>query len=906
VTTISCRWLRLPQPTATAIVNAASLLRGQQTFLRTRRMTMAHFYEPQTIEAKWQQAWAEQHVFRTPEGAALATKPKYYVLDMFPYPSGDGLHVGHPKGYTASDVIARVRRMQGYNVLHPMGWDAFGLPAERAADRAGVHPAVITQRNIATFRRQLQRLGLSYDWDREVDSSSPDYYRWTQWIFLKLLEKGLAYVAEVPVNWCPALGTVLSNEEVQDGKYIETGDPVERRLMRQWMLRITAYAERLLADLDTLDWPESLKEMQRNWIGRSEGALITFAIAGPEASTPSLGQAGGLSFTVFTTRPDTLFGATYCVLSPEHSLVDQITTAAQRAPVADYVTTAKQKSERQRIADVREKSGVFTGAYAINPANGQAIPIWIADYVLASYGTGAIMAVPGHDERDHEFARQFDLPIIEVVQPTAGAALPPITEAAYTGDGTLVNSGFLDGLAVTAAKATMIDWLVAQGHGVREIQYRLRDWLFSRQRYWGEPFPVVLVDDGTMVAVPADQLPVTLPHIDEARRQAPAGELINPLARAGDEWLLVTLPDGRTGVRETNTMPQWAGSCWYYLRFIDPHNDQAPWDEAAERYWMPVDLYIGGVEHAVLHLLYARFWHKVLYDCGLVSTKEPFQKLFNQGLIQAYSYQDRDGKYYRREQVRQDGEQWVSTTTEKPVQVQLEKMSKSKLNVFGLDDVVDEFGGDTLRLYELFMGPVSASAPWNMDGMEGVRRFLVRLWRLVVDEEQGGLDRRLVDVPAASAPALNRLLHQTIQGVSESVDSIDKLNTAVSRMMEFLNAAARSEALPLSIVKTFLRLVGPFAPHLAEELWQRLGEPDFIARAAWPTYDPALTVGETKEIPVQINGRLRTVITVAVDADDAQVEQTALADPVIQRHLDGKPVQRVIIVPGRLVNLMVK
>ncbi len=855
---------------------------------------MSHTYDPQTIEAKWQQAWADHAVFRTPAGDELGNKPKFYVLDMFPYPSGDGLHVGHPKGYTASDVIARVRRMQGYNVLHPMGWDAFGLPAERAADRAGVHPAVITQRNIATFRRQLQRLGLSYDWDREIDSSSPAYYRWTQWIFLKLFEKGLAYVAEVPVNWCPALGTVLSNEEVQDGKYIETGDPVERRSMRQWMLKITAYAERLLADLDALDWPESLKEMQRNWIGRSEGALITFPVQGSDQT-----------FTVFTTRPDTLFGATYCVLAPEHTLVDLVTTAEQRDMVEDYVKTAKQKSERQRIADVREKSGVFTGAYAINPANGQPIPIWVADYVLASYGTGAIMAVPAHDERDHEFARQFGLPIVEVVRAPDATAQPPITDAAYTGDGRLVNSSFLNGMIVTAAKAKMLDWLAAQGHGVREVQYRLRDWLFSRQRYWGEPFPVVLVEDGSIVAVPADQLPVTLPAIADAQRKAGTAELVNPLARAGDEWLMVTLPDGRTGVRETNTMPQWAGSCWYYLRFIDPHNDQQAWSPTEEAYWMPVDLYIGGVEHAVLHLLYARFWHKVLYDCGLVSTKEPFQKLFNQGLIQAYSYQDQDGKYYRREQVTQQGDAWVTAATGKPVQVQLEKMSKSKLNVFGLDEVVAEFGGDTLRLYELFMGPVSASAPWNMDGMEGSSRFLFRLWRLIVDERSGELDKRLVDAPAESAPDLHRLLHKTIQGVSESVESIDKLNTAVSRMMEFLNAAGRSETLPLPIVKDFLRLVGPFAPHIAEELWQRLGEPDFIARATWPTYDPALTVGETIEIPVQINGRLRSVITVETDADNPTLEQTALADAVILRHIDGKPVKRVIIVPGRMVNVIV-
>lgn len=857
---------------------------------------MSHSYDPQTIEAKWQQAWADHAVFRTPEGDELPGKPKYYVLDMFPYPSGDGLHVGHPKGYTASDVIARVRRMQGYNVLHPMGWDAFGLPAERAADRAGVHPAEITQRNIVTFRRQLQRLGFSYDWAREIDSSSPDYYRWTQWIFLQLLEKDLAYVAEVPVNWCPALGTVLSNEEVQDGKYIETGDPVERRLMRQWMLKITAYAERLLADLDTLDWPESLKEMQRNWIGRSEGASIAFPIQGRSAT-----------LTVFTTRPDTLFGATYCVLAPEHPLVTLITPPAQRQAVDAYVTLARNKSDRQRIADVHEKSGVFTGAHAINPATGDAIPIWVADYVLMSYGTGAIMAVPGHDERDHNFARQFDLPIIEVVLSTdEDTNRPSIVEEAYTGDGVAVNSGFLNGKLVADAKAAMITWLEENGYGRREVQYRLRDWLFSRQRYWGEPFPVVILEDGSVVAVPVEQLPVTLPAISNERRNEPMAELINPLARAGDDWLLVTLPDGRTGLRETNTMPQWAGSCWYYLRFIDPHNAEQPWSPTAEQYWMPVDLYIGGVEHAVLHLLYARFWHKVLYDCGLVSTQEPFQKLFNQGLIQAHSYQDRDGKYYRRAEVVPHDDTWVTAATGKPVVTQLEKMSKSKLNVFGLDEVIEEYSGDALRLYELFMGPVSASAPWNMDGMEGLKRFLFRLWRLVIDEQSGAPDAKIVDVPADTVPALQRLLHQTIQGISESIESIDKLNTAVSRMMEFLNVAARSEILPLTIVKTYLRLVGPFAPHIAEELWQRLGEADFIARAPWPVFDPALLVGKTLEIPVQVNGRLRTVLTVDVDVDEHTLQQLALADTTVARHMVGKAMQRVIVVPGRLVNIIAK
>jgi len=856
---------------------------------------MTHLYEPQLIEAKWQKAWADHALFRTPEGDELQDKPKFYVLDMFPYPSGDGLHVGHPKGYTASDVIARVRRMQGYNVLHPMGWDAFGLPAERAADRAGVHPAEITKRNIATFRRQLQRLGFSYDWDREVDSSTPDYYRWTQWIFLKLFEKGLAYVAEVPVNWAPALGTVLSNEEVQDGKYIETGDPVERRLMRQWMLKITAYAERLLEDLDTLDWPESLKEMQRNWIGRSEGALITFPI-----------QESTQHFSVFTTRPDTLFGATYCVLAPEHALVSLITTPAQRQAVDAYVTQARHKSERQRIADVHEKSGVFTGAYARNPATGQPIPIWVADYVLASYGTGAIMAVPAHDERDHAFATQFDLPIVAVVQPaTEDAEQPTMAEAAYTGDGVAINSGFLNGKAVAAAKAAMIDWLEETKQGTREVQYRLRDWLFSRQRYWGEPFPVVLLDDGTVVALPAEQLPVTLPDISNERRNEPRADLSNPLARAGDDWLLVTLPDGRVGMRETNTMPQWAGSCWYYLRFTDPHNAEEAWSAAAEHYWMPVDLYIGGVEHAVLHLLYARFWHKVLYDCGLVSTKEPFQKLFNQGLIQAHSYQDHAGKYYRREEVVHQNGEW-QTVAGKAVVTQLEKMSKSRYNVFGLDEVIDEYSGDALRLYELFMGPVSASAPWNMDGMEGVMRYLHRLWRLVIDEQHGTIDAKIVDAPADSEPALQRLLHQTIQGISESVESIDKLNTAVSRMMEFLNAASRSETLPRPIVTCYLQLVAPFAPHIAEELWQRLGEDDFIARAPWPVYDPALVVGEMMEIPVQINGRLRAVITVRTDADNATLETAALADETVTSYIKGKPVQRVIVVPGRLVNLIVK
>lgn len=856
---------------------------------------MTYYYQPQAIEAKWQQIWTEQAAFATPQGAQLQQKPKFYILDMFPYPSGDGLHVGHPKGYTATDVIARVRRMQGYNVLHPMGWDAFGLPAERAADRANMHPATITQRNIAAFRHQLQRMGFSYDWAREISTADPDYYRWTQWIFLKLFERGLAYMADVPVNWCPALGTVLSNEEVQDGKYIETGDPVERRLMRQWMLKITAYAERLIADLDTLDWPESLKEMQRNWIGKSEGAVIEFLISDFRFSIT--GREIQSKISVFTTRPDTLFGATYCVLAPEHPLVQQIVTEEQRAVVGAYVAATQAKSERDRLAETREKTGVFTGAYAINPATNQPIPIWVADYVLLGYGTGAIMAVPGHDERDHDFARQFNLPISEVVR---GGEMP-ITDAAYVGEGVAVNSGFLDGLPTTQAKARMIDWLEETGHGQRQIQYRLRDWLFSRQRYWGEPFPIVHLPDGQMVAVPEAQLPVLLPAIAD-RKSSGFGR--PPLANAGDDWLLVTLPDGRTGVRETNTMPQWAGSCWYYLRFIDPHNADAPWAAAAERYWMPVDLYVGGVEHAVLHLLYARFWHKVLYDCGLVSTSEPFQKLFNQGLIGAYSYRDEQGKYYHRDAVVEREGAWFVRDSGRPVSTQLEKMSKSKLNVYGLDDVVEEFGADPLRLYELFIGPVSASAPWNMDGIEGVSRFLQKVWRLIIDERSGALQSRITDAPAASEPALERLLHKTILGVNESIASIDKLNTAISRMMEFVNAAGSTERLPRAIATTFLRLLAPFAPHIAEELWQQLGEPGLVSLAPWPTHEPSLVIEELIEMPVQVNGKLRTVLTVAAESDDTTLEQAALRDETVARFINGQTVRRVIIVPGRLVNVI--
>jgi leucyl-tRNA synthetase len=842
-------------------------------------------YDPAAIEPKWQQVWEERGVFRTPtDPAELAARPKYYILDMFPYPSGAGLHVGHPEGYTATDVLARLKRMQGYHVLHPMGWDAFGLPAERAAVRENIHPAIITKRNIETFRRQIGRLGFSYDWQREINTASPDYYRWTQWIFLKLFERGLAYVAEMPVNWCPALGTVLANEEVKDGRYVETGDRVERRLMQQWMLRITAYAERLLDDLEGLDWPEGVKDMQRNWIGKSTGAEIIFAVADRE-----------VSFQVFTTRPDTLFGCTYCVLSPEHPLLDRISAEPQRAAVRAYVEHASARTEGAASVD-EAKTGVFTGAYALHPVTGKRLPIWVADYVLMSYGSGAIMAVPAHDERDHAFARRFGLPIKEVV---SGGAVP-VQEAAHAGPGRLVNSQFLDGLDVDAAKARMIEWLGAHGKGAARVQYRLRDWLFSRQRYWGEPIPVVWLEDGTPMPVPADALPVVLPEVDEFR---PTADGKPPLARAGDDWLAVRLPDGRIGVRETNTMPQWAGSCWYYLRFLDPHNEREPWSPAAERYWMPVDLYVGGVEHAVLHLLYARFWHKVLYDCGLVHTAEPFRRLFNQGMILTYSYRDERGKYHHPSDVEERDGVAVLRGSGAPLLAQVEKMSKSKLNVVSPDEVIDRYGADAMRLYELFMGPLEQVKPWQMSGVEGVYRFLQRVWRLVVDERSGGPAERLSDAPPVSEPDLNRTLHRTIAKVLEDSEGL-RFNTAIAQMMIFVNEATASATLPRAIVQTFLRVVAPYAPHLGEELWAHLGADDLIARASWPPHDPALCEESTIELAVQVNGKRRDVITVARDADRALIQRLALASDGAVRALDGRTPKKVIVVPGRLVNIV--
>ncbi|MCA2977826.1 MAG: leucine--tRNA ligase [Myxococcaceae bacterium] len=843
-------------------------------------------YDPSVIEPKWQEQWETRRPFKTPTDLAeLTKKPKYYVLDMFPYPSGAGLHVGHPEGYTATDVVARLKRMQGFHVLHPMGWDAFGLPAERAAVRDGLHPAVITKRNVDNFRRQIKRLGFSYDWDREVDTSAPDYYRWTQWIFLKLYEKGLAYMAEVPVNWCPALATVLANEEVKDGKYVETGDAVERRLMKQWMLRITAYGDRLLEDLDALDWPEGIKEMQRNWIGKSEGAEVRFGLEGrPE------------SFTVFTTRPDTLFGATYCVLAPEHPLVAAITTPAQRAAVEAYVTEAKNKSELARKEDAKTKTGVFTGAHAVNPATGKPVPVWIADYVLASYGTGAIMAVPGHDERDHEFATTFGLPIIEVVKGGADVAAQ-----AFTAPGVAVNSGLLDGLPTAEAKKQMTAWLEARGLGTRRVQYQLRDWLFSRQRYWGEPFPIVHLEDGSIATVPEAQLPVSLPHVDEFK---PTTDGRPPLARAGDAWLGVTLPDGRKGVREVNTMPQWAGSCWYYLRFLDARNDAQAWSPELEKYWMPVDLYVGGVEHAVLHLLYARFWHKVLFDCGLVSTKEPFQKLFNQGMILASSFQDARGKYYAPAEIddREDGA-FVKGSGER-VKKQIEKMSKSRLNVVSPDDVIRDYGADTLRLYELFMGPLEQVKPWEMKNVGGCLRFLERVWRLVVDEETDASTVKLTDAGPESEPELHKALHKCIQLVERDTLAM-RFNTAISHMMTFANEATGAKTLPRAIARTFVTVLSPYAPHLAEELFSRLGGEGLVSVAPWPRFDPALVAEDTVTYAVQVLGKLRAELRAPVGATEAEVRALAEADPRVKAWLDGKAVKKFVFVPRRLVNFVV-
>ena len=746
-------------------------------------------YNHKEIEKKWQKYWAKNNCFNTLDDP---NKEKFYALDMFPYPSGQGLHVGHPEGYTATDILSRMKRAQGYNVLHPMGWDAFGLPAEQYALDTGNDPAEFTKKNIETFRRQINSLGFSYDWNREINTTDPEYYKWTQWIFTKLYEKGLAYEAEVAVNWVPELGTVISNEEVIDGKSERGGYDVVRRPMRQWMLKITAYADRLLEDLELVDWPESIKDMQRNWIGRSEGANVTFKVAGTEES-----------FTVFTTRPDTLFGATYTVLAPELELVKKITTPEQTAAVEAYIEETSKKSDLNRTDLAKEKTGVFTGAYAINPVNGQEIPIWIGDYVLASYGTGAIMAVPAHDERDYEFAKTFGIDILPVI---AGG---DITTEAYTGDGPHINSDFLNGLNKAEAIAKMNEWLEENHVGKKEVSYRLRDWLFSRQRYWGEPIPVIHWEDGTTTTVPESELPLRLPVTSDIR---PSGTGESPLANI-DEWVNVVDPEtGMKGKRETNTMPQWAGSSWYYLRFIDPHNKNEIADFEKLKRWLPVDIYIGGAEHAVLHLLYARFWHKFLYDIGVVPTKEPFQKLYNQGMILGENN---------------------------------EKMSKSRGNVVNPDDVVAKYGADTLRLYEMFMGPLDASIAWNENGLEGSRKFLDRVWRLIVDEEGKMRDR----ITTINDGRLTKVYHQTVKKVTEDMANLH-FNTAISQLMVFVNEANKVDALPYEYVEGFVQLLAPIAPHIGEELWQILGNEESLTYVPWPTYDEAALVEDLSLIHI--------------------------------------------------------
>ncbi len=991
-------------------------------------------YHPKAIEPCWQKFWEEHKVFRTPD---VSAKPKFYILDMFPYPSGAGLHVGHPEGYTATDILARYQRMKGFNVLHPMGWDAFGLPAEQYAIETGTHPRETTQRNIATFRRQIKMLGFSYDWDREIDTTDPKYFQWTQWIFLQLFDtwydaeqkrgrpiaelaippevaargapavdayrdsKRLAYQAEVPVNWCPALGTVLANEEVVDGKSERGGHPVARMPLRQWLLRITAYAERLLKDLDRVEWPESIKKMQRDWIGRSEGAEVDFALEAADGGLPPI--------RVFTTRPDTLFGATYMVLAPEHPLVERIVTESQRPAIELYRAEATRKSDLERTELAKRKTGVFTGAFAVNPVNGESIPVWIADYVLQSYGTGAIMAVPAHDERDWEFARQFKLPIRPVLVPPrdwlegtkvfeflqeqfeekkpAKSAVNPVSgddslpatlslkemtilkkgmslwkrhrpdlgkvleqlylnhlehfSQAFTGDGTAVNSGRFDGLSTAEFKEKITRWLEERGQGQPKVNYKLRDWLFSRQRYWGEPFPILheldsggagSVSDrskgdrsdgepaGQVRALDEKELPLTLPDLEDFK---PSGKPEPPLGKATG-WVRVTR-DGKRYLRETNTMPQWAGSCWYYLRFIDPANEQAFCDPAKEKQWMPVDLYVGGAEHAVLHLLYARFWHKVLFDRGHVHTPEPFQRLVNQGMIlgemeyTAYRHQDRwisavkdaspewETVRLEEDQVEKQGECFVLKEDPKVrVEARAYKMSKSRGNVINPDQVVDEYGADSMRLYEMFMGPLEATKPWSMRSVEGVFRFLNRVWRLVIDERSEEV--KLADQVKHIDPDKETLrkLHQTIKKVTEDLDAMS-FNTAISAMMELSNLLTRQEARPRSLLNTLVLLLSPFAPHLAEELWRALGHDETLAYEPWPAYEEVLTREDEIEVPVQINGKVRAKITVSADIDEPGLEKAALkllADEKIKGLIEGKVIKKIIVVPKKLVNIV--
>ncbi len=802
------------------------------------------------IEQKWQKYWEENKTFAAKEDSL---KPKYYVLDFFPYPSSDGLHVGHPEGYTATDIIARYKRMKGFNVLHPMGWDSFGLPAEQYAIKTGIHPRITTQKSIDNFKRQLKLIGLSIDWDREVTTFDPKYYKWTQWIFMQLYRKGLAYQAEVAVNWCPELGTVLANEEVPE--QTEKGFTVVRRPMKQWMLKITEYAERLLIDLDMLDWPESTKEMQRNWIGKSEGAKVTFQIKNrPE------------TLEVFTTRPDTLWGATYMVLAPEHPYVELITQADNKTAVDIYKDNAAHKSDLERQSLDKDKTGVFTGAYAVNPVNNEEIPIWISDYVLTGYGTGAIMAVPGHDERDWEFATKFHLPIVEVVRPLSGEG--DIQKEAFAEEGIAVNSGFITGLKTEKAKKKVIDWLESKGLGKSTVQYKLRDWLFSRQRFWGEPFPIIYLEDGTAKLVPEEDLPVMLPEVDNYKSIG-TGE--SPLAGIS-EWVnTIDKETGKPAKRETNTMPQWAGSCWYYLRFLDPNNDKEIVSKEKEKYWMPVNLYLGGAEHAVLHLLYARFWHKVLFDLGYVSTREPFVRLYHQGMI-----------------LGEDSN----------------KMSKSRGNVVSPDEVIADYGADSLRLFEMFLGPLSATKPWSTKGIEGVYRFLNKVWRLIIDEE-GNIHKAIKDVKPEGET--ERLMNRTVKKVTDDIEDMDmKFNTCISELMIYVNEISKLEVIPKDLVIALVKLLAPLAPHIAEELWQKLGNTETISTASWPVYDPAKVQRSVVTVVGQVNGKVRARVEVENDTDEEKLKELVKSDEKVKTYLEGKQIVKEIVVKNKLVNIVVK
>jgi leucyl-tRNA synthetase len=952
-------------------------------------------YDFTGIEQKWQKFWLAERSFRALDPAEAGDMPKAYILDMFPYPSGAGLHVGHPEGYTATDIVCRYKRMKGFNVLHPMGWDAFGLPAEQYAIKQNVHPRITTEQNIANFRRQIQMLGLSYDWQREIDTTDPAYYRWTQWIFLQLfnsyfdprdnrakpiqdllnqLQNGnlvvapdgsvrvnpsqegltailgevrierlwrelteieqmeviadqrLAYMDEIPVNWCPGLGTVLANEEVIDGKSEVGGFPVIKQPMRQWMLRITAYADRLLDDLQKLDWPESLKEMQRNWIGKSVGAEVEFEIDGDADQT----------ITVFTTRPDTLYGATYMVLSPEHPLVNQITTPAQRSAVDAYQQSVAGKSERDRIAETKDKSGVFTGALAVNPVNDEKIPIWIADYVLMGYGTGAIMAVPAHDQRDFDFAKKFGLPIRQVVKPADGHAVP--TDRAFEEEGIATSSLAINDLPTREAKERMIIVLEAEGNGRRSVKFKLRDWLFSRQRYWGEPFPIILDALGYAHAVDESDLPVRLPEVDDFK---PTGTPEPPLSKVRD-WVNVTL-DGKPAVRETNTMPQWAGSCWYYLRFIDPKNTDQFVDPKKEKYWMPVDLYVGGVEHAVLHLLYSRFWHKVLFDLGRVSTREPFQRLVNQGLIlgetEYHAFVRPDGSRISAAELQDiveeavpEGPRLVGTqksTGQKfvanriaadlvekrgdryvlksdpsiAVEARSFKMSKSRGNVVNPDKIVADYGADTFRLYEMYMGPLEAQKPWNTRDIVGMSRFLSSVYRNLIGDDESSKQAQITQ--DAIPDDIDRQMHRTIKKVAEDIENL-RFNTAIAELIKLNNEIGRVPSIPKTLAENFTLMLAPFAPHLAEEIWSRLGHAQSLARQPWPVVDPAKLVDSTMELPIQVNGKLRATMTVSADADKSQILSTAKQTPALKPWLDGKTIAKELYVEKKLVNFVVK